>query len=323
MKYLDPLYDSTTSLNVHDFCWQIIVNPNAMSGKGKQICEKIFTLLAENQISFEKHIADGSGIGEKTVLNLCKSNKYHFIVFGGDGTLNEVINGILKSGVQTDKVFVVPFPIGTGNDWSRTHAYPKNAVSVMDAFLNGYFAAHDVGCVKLIENETITGIRYFINIAGFGFDAAVIEQTANGKSSFFSAATYIVSLLKVLFKYHSTNVLLQFPNQKVEAELFSLAVGICRYNGNGMKQVPMANPYDGFLDVVLIRKISVAKAMANVVRLFRGKHLKIKEVSVYQTQSLILNAEPAIGCETEGEMLPKANIYDIKILAKSVQLLVI
>ena len=310
------------TINVKDCYWQAIINPNALSGKCTKLWQDIVLKLKESQISYKEHIAGHANAGKTIAKALCLKGERHFIIVGGDGTVNEVINGIATSGINLSDTFIVPFPMGTGNDWTHTHQYPKNCHELLVPFLKGTFRPHDIGLVKSIKEAEIVDCRYFINIAGFCFDAAVIDETTKGKTPIFTTATYIWNLIKVLFTYKSTRVSIKAVNINVDAPIFTIAVGIGKYNGNGMMQVPMGNPFDGLFDVVIIKKINPLKVIANIKNLFSGKHIRLKEVSVYQTHELEINATPHVLGEVEGEMLTIGN-YKISMLPEWMNVLTI
>jgi diacylglycerol kinase family enzyme len=104
----------------------------------------------------------------------------------------------------------------------------------------------------------------------------------------------------------------------VTKNIFTIAAGICQYNGNGMRQCPEAIPDDGLLDVVMIEKVSILKVLLNIKNLFAGSHVKkLKEVSMFKTNSLEINTDPFISGEVEGEMLTAGN-YRIRCFASAI-----
>lgn len=300
--------------------WQVILNPNALGGKCYTYWHDIASLLNLHSISFTEHPANHANAGTQITRNLCKQGERYFIVLGGDGTLNEVINGIATANIETKEVFVVPFPVGTGNDWARTHHYPPNWHDIFAPFLKGNFMKHDIGVVSTLQNGYVVDQRYFINIAGFCFDAAVIHETTKRKRKFLASAVYLLALIKVLFTYKAKKTQITTFNETYVADVFTIAVGICKYNGNGMMQVPMADPTDGLFDIVIIRKISPFKVAANVLNLFKGEHIKLKEVSVIRANEVHISSDFLTLGEVEGEMLTNGD-YEIKCFKEAVNIL--
>lgn len=299
--------------------WQIIANPNAMTAQRDILKHKILHELGQRGFRYETNIADGAGSGIEIAERLCREGKRHFIVVGGDGSVNEVVNGIYKSGIETEEIFLGIIPLGTGNDFCRTMRYPT-VDRIVPFLLEGQFRLTDVGLVETISEGQLIDKRHFINIAGFAFDAAVINETIKGKPRFFRSAVYLSKLIKVLFKYKSTPVTIKEDDHTFTQKTFTIAVGNAQYNGNGMRQVPMADPHDGKLDAVIIRKLSPMKVLRNVKRLFTGKHIAMQEVKVIRTQCIEISAKNQILGEVEGELLTKGN-YRVRILPNRLNIL--
>lgn len=300
--------------------WQLIYNPNALGLRRLALWQSLETQLPKLSVSFEKHIATSGSDCRQLLCRLCQEGKRHFLIAGGDGTLNESINGIFISGVNTTEVFVAVIPIGTGNDWSRTHLYPETVTHNLETLGDGRFILHDIGIVESVNDSKATEKRYFLNIAGFGFDAAVIDQTKGEKPARFPSLVYLLGLLKVLFSYKAKPAELVCQGQHIKDKIYTIAVGIGQYNGNGMRQVPMAVPNDGQLDVVAIRDLSKWKVMGNVKNLYAGTHIRLKEVTHFQCNQLLIKGNGVLLGEVEGEMLPVGD-YQINILPQAVHLL--
>ncbi|MDL2308591.1 YegS/Rv2252/BmrU family lipid kinase [Bacteroidales bacterium OttesenSCG-928-B11] len=300
--------------------WQVILNPNALGGKCSQYWQIISEQLANRGIPFTEHLANHTGAGSMISRSLCRQGERHFIILGGDGTLNEVVNGVATSGMDTTEVFIVPFPIGTGNDWARTHNYPQDYLDVFPSFLAGHFFKHDIGLVKSMQDDEVVDERYFINIAGFCFDAAVINEVTKRKKKFIPAGVYLACLLKVLLTYKAKPTVIATTTETLSDSVFTIAVGICKYNGNGMMQVPMGDPADGMFDIVTIRKIPLLKVLANVGNLFKGEHIRLKEVTVMRSDEVRISSGHLTLGEVEGEMLT-AGDYHVKCFRQAINML--
>lgn len=304
-------------VNQHE--WHIFLNRNAMHCRSSEYWKSIETQLTSAQVPYCCHYAQSQKEDSEVILNCCRNGVRHFVVVGGDGSLNFFIDNVVKSGINISDIFVAVIPLGTGNDWARSHHYPTKPQEAVTLFLNGKFISHDVGKVvtKSTEGESI---RHFINIAGFGFDAEVIQRTkGQGKPS---SSMYLLSLLKTLFNYKSKTVSVLIDGKLYDYELFTAAVGINQYNGNGMRQCPDAICNDGFFQTVIIRKVGILKVLRNVGRLFKGTHVKLlKEVESFHSQEVqFLCKEDLLLGEVEGEMLSKGN-YSVTLLPQRINLL--
>lgn len=297
-----------TKLNILEFTWQIILNPNAMSHKSGKFWRNIEQKLQLKNINYDYHLTETVEDSHKLIFDLCQKKYRHFIIVGGDGTMNNFVNGVMKSNIDTREVFATLIPLGTGNDWARTHNYSRNYLDTIDSFLQGNFVAHDVGKLERFDADKILETRYFVNIAGFGFDGEVIKNSQDKKTKIIPQAFYLINLLTTLISFKSKLIEIKSTVYNVKKEIYTMAVGIGKFNGNGMKQCPEAIVDDGLFDVVIIDKVSALKVIRNVNRLFSGAHVyKMKEVISFRTNALEINSNEIVFAEVEGELLQPAN----------------
>ena len=300
------------------YFWQIILNSNALLYRSSQFWKDIENKLQEVQINYHHHVTSTVDGAKELIINLCKKGERHYIIVGGDGTLNIFANAVMESQVNSSEIYVALIPLGTGNDWSRTHGYSNHYLDAIDSLIKGNFMRHDVGLVETIINDQVIDARYFVNIAGFGFDGAVIANASKTTTKLFRKQLYLINLLKTLLTYKPKMTTLTFNDFTVTKNIFTIAAGIGQYNGNGMRQCPNAVPNDGLLDVVMIEKISIPKVLLNINNLFKGTHVKkMKEVSVKRTNYLEISTKHFILGEVEGEMLTTGN-YRIRCLASAI-----
>lgn len=311
----------TNCLNVQDYEWQVVVNPNACEKKCLKYWEPVSELLSKNGIKYVLHQADAIGKGMDVARQLCAEGYRHLIAVGGDGTLNEVVNGIMQSGVDTQEVYLAVLPLGRGNDWARTHKFSTENSENVRIFTDGKFMRHDVGRVKTCNGDSEISSRYFINIAGFGFDAEVIYDVTHKKPHFLGISVYILSLIRTIFSYRSQPVKIQAPEFQFDDKTFLMVAAICQYNGGGMRQAPMAVPDDGFLDVVVVPKVSNWTVFKNFKKIFSGDHIRtIKSIRTCQTDHLEVSSAKLLRSEVEGEMLPTGD-YKIDVLPGALNVL--
>lgn len=312
---------ATNNLNVTQFTWQVILNPNAREHNCLIIWKDIEKLLREKNIQYVIHFADAPLKGIETARQLCMDGHRHLMVLGGDGTLNEVVNGICESGVALNEVYLAVMPVGRGNDWARTHNFSTEIGQNLEIFLKGNFMQHDIGVVKTLEHDVEKAHRYFINIAGFGFDAEVIHDVTHNKPHFLGISVYVLSLIRCLFRYKSQQVDINGSDFHFKDKSFLMVAGICQYNGGGMRQVPMAVPDDRKLDVVVVPNVRGITVVANVGRIFKGTHIQsIKGILTYQTDRLKVNSDTLLRSEVEGELLSTGD-YRVELVPQTLNVL--
>jgi diacylglycerol kinase (ATP) len=284
--------------------WFVIVNPNAGRRKGEKDWLEIASLLNEAGIRFLNIFTDHPNHAVKLARKYIEAGYRKIIVVGGDGTLNEVINGVYtQKKYPPQEITLAMISVGTGNDWGRSFNIPmgyREAIQVISRFNT---KLQDVGCVHYMHKD-LPKQRHFINMAGLGFDAMVAKRTnkvkQQGKGGPFS---YIISLFTSLISYQSIKCSITIDGQKTNADVFSMSVAICRFNGGGMMQAPDAIPDDGLFDVTIITRVSRLLVIRSVKKLYDGSFLRMKQVKTFRGAKVGIEADPVLFLETDGESL--------------------
>lgn len=310
-----------TNIRIEDQCWHIILNSNANEKKCERNWKPVAELLERRNIRYELHIVRKAGEGIATAKELCQNGIRHIVAAGGDGTINEVVNGIFISGVDTHEVYMAVLPLGRGNDWVRTHHYPKTITEVVECWRNGNFMQHDIGKVTTQTHDK-SYIRYFINIAGFGFDAEVIYDVTNNPPHLLGFNVYVLSLLKTLFSHKPTAIQVSAKEDfNFEGEVFMVIAAICQYNGGGIREAKYAIPDDGLLDLIVVPKMSIPKVLKHLKDMTTGDHIdKIKDIKIIKTTEVNIRTNSILRAETEGELLATGD-YRIELLPNSLNVL--
>lgn len=307
--------------------WLVVVNPMASVGKSGKDWPEIKQILINEGIEFDDMLTEYPRHAIEIVRNAIVEKGYRkFISVGGDGTNNEIINGIFTQDVvPTNEITMATMPIGTGNDWRRTFDIPLEYDEVAKIIKTGHIFVHDVGKLTYY-NDGDPKIRYFLNAAGTGLDEMVCSSTnlmkQQGKGG---TIRYLISLVKCMLKYKVSHVQIEVDDQLVfDDTILSVSVGNCRYNGGGMMMMPDAIPDDGLLDVTAIRKVSIFKFAANVKNIYDGTFIKkIDEVKTFRGKRIRIVSIPphSLMVETEGENLNNSP-FDFEILPKAINMVI-
>lgn len=287
--------------------WFIIVNPNSGGGKGKKMWHKIFAKKLE-QAGVQYQIAFTEYPTHAIVLTMHAIHKGYrnIIAMGGDGTIHEVMNGILRQKeVPSTDITLSIIPVGTGNDWIKTMKIPTNANQVVDIIQNGHHFTQDVGLATYYEG-TEQKERYFLNVAGTGFDAYVAQQMGNKKKAW-GQLTYLIELAKGLLRYKtipmSIKSRLHNKFQDFKENIYTVNVGIGKYFGSGMKITPNAVPNDGLFDVTMIKDISKMGIVGQLKNLYDGTFIKHPKVETFRTEDIKVQSNKDIYLQLDGELL--------------------
>ena len=311
-----------TNLNIRDHVWHIILNTNANEKKCERKWQEVAKVLENHNIRYERHTVNAPGQGIDTAKSLCESGIRHIVAAGGDGTVNEVVNGIMMSGVNTREVWMAVLPLGRGNDWVRTHRYPQRIEEVVELWCKGRFMQHDIGKVTTQTADSQTQSRYFINIAGFGFDADVIYDVTHNTSHFLGFNTYVLSLLKTLFSHKPTPIKVSADNDfHYEGKVFMVIAAICQYNGGGIREAKYAIPDDGKIDLIVVPAMSIPKVLKHLKDMTSGDHIdKIKDIRKLLATDITITSDQLFRAETEGELLVTGD-YHVEVVANAVNVL--
>ena len=290
--------------------WLVIVNPNAGTRKGQKDWKEISSHLDRVNLKFDAFFTEGIGDATRLTKEKIEAGYRKIIVVGGDGTLNEVVNGIFSQNFSpTTNIMLGIIPIGTGNDWGRMYGIPSDYKKAAEVIQAQHTTIQDAGVAKYSNGE-IEITRYFINAAGMGFDAEVVRKTnidkQHGKGGFLM---YLKNLLASLIGYHAQDVVIDVDGKQRTGSIFSVSVGICKFTGGGMMQAPDALPNDGLLDITIIRNITRLEVLRNIPRLFNGTIGKNPKVELLQGKAVNVYGETKIYLEADGETLGHSPLH--------------
>lgn len=307
--------------------WLVVVNPKASVGKSGKDWPQIRQILINDGIAFDDILTEYPRHAIEIVRNAIVEKGYRkYIAVGGDGTNNEVINGIFTQDVvPTTEITMAAMPIGTGNDWRRTFDIPLEYDKVAKIIKAGHTYAHDIGKLTYYDDGN-TGIRYFLNAAGTGLDEMVCHSTNRMKQQGKGGTIrYLISLVKCMLTYKVTRIQLTIDDELVfDDYILNLSIGNGRFNGGGMMTMPKAIPNDGLFDVTVIKKVSIFKFAANVKNVYDGSFIKkIDEVKTFRGKRIHIVSIPphSLKVETEGENLNNSP-FEFEVLPKAINMVI-
>jgi YegS/Rv2252/BmrU family lipid kinase len=294
--------------------WLIIVNPNAGVKKGVRDWPLISRLLNTAGISHLCVLTEHRNHANQLAGEFIEEGYRNIAVVGGDGTMNEVVNGIfLQKHVPPSAITLGMIPVGTGNDWCRTFGIPFDYKDAIIILKNRKTFLQDIGQISYFKNQDPVQ-RYFINIAGMGYDALVAKKTNLSKEKGKGGPlTYLYFVFSSLFQYKFIEAVIEIDGQQVfKGEMFSMNVGICKYNGGGMMQVPAAVPDDGLFDVTLIKKAPKWMVIRHARKLYDGTLVNLHFINTYRGTLIRIRSVGKIYLEADGESLGHSPfVYEI------------
>lgn len=282
--------------------WFAVLNPKSGGGQAARDRTHIVHILRRAGVQFELVASRHAGHSICLAREAATSGYRKFLAIGGDGTLNELLNGALRSGVlEATDVTLGLVPVGRGNDWARTHRVPRDYYRAAELLGRQRTIPHDVGIAECLNGGPEP--RYFLNVAGVGFDAHVVARMPSDR---WGALSYLAALPASFASYHAPELTVAAEGQTFRGAVFVAFAALGRYCGGGMHIAPGAATDDGLFDVVIIDNIGKWELLLNIRRLFDGSIGGYSKVRVLRTRSVeIAGAEP-VGAQADGELLPPA-----------------
>ena len=293
--------------------YYFIINPSSSSGKHKTLWREIKEQLEKEEINYKiaatKKTGDAKRLAREASLQVSETNPCTIVAIGGDGTVNEVVNGLILSPFLSFGYI----PTGSGNDLARGLGLSKEPLEALAFILHPKEKkAVRIGKIVTKDNEEEEGEkRRFIISSGAGFDAAVCHHSIQSKIKnmlnflHFGKLTYLFMALKLLMKYPYTKAELVLDNQNRKEYqrgiLFSVFMNT-RYEGGGFLFCPEAEPCDDFLDICLVEKLPKLMILCVLPTAFFGKHVIFKKmVHIERCKKAVLTMEEAVPIHTDGE----------------------
>ncbi len=307
--------------------WLIIVNPKASVGKCGKDWPEIQHILVNEGIDFDAFLTEYPGHAIDLARDQIVEKGYKKVIsIGGDGTNNEIINGIFsQQRVPPREIQMGVIPVGTGNDWRRTFDIPIDYQANVNTIKKGYTLLHDIGKVTYY-NHGNPQERFFLNAAGTGLDEMVCNRANQLKSQGKGGAVrYMLSTANCLYRFKCVHIQLEIDGQKVfDDEVLSLSLGNGKFNGGGMMMMPDASPNDGLFDVTVIKKVGMIKFATHLNSIYDGSFIqKLQEVSTFRGKKIRITSIPAhqLLLETEGETLTNSP-FDFEILPQAINMII-
>ena len=286
----------------------IIVNPTSAGGDTARIWAKTASEVHRRFGAFAVEFTRAPGHGKQLALEAAKQGRSLIVACGGDGTINEVANGILESGAQAELGIL---PSGTGGDFRRTFNISTHPAQAAADLKNGKTETIDVGRVTFAGENDETVSRYFLGVASFGISTSVINRVKADKPfawlprAISGRAGFAWSTLQTTLEMKYTRALVTLDEgREREVSIVNFCVANARYFGGGMKIAPDAKLDDGLFDVVMIGEISSTKILANSYKLYAGTHGNVAEVHHTRAKKVVVNpaADEKIRFESDGEL---------------------
>ena len=276
--------------------YALILNPMAGRGKGKKLGKDIISKVNQKLGKVEVFFTEYAGHA-KHIAHQIKNDYSVLIVAGGDGTIHEVVNGMING-----KAVLSVIPIGSGNDFVRMLNLPRNIDEAIAVIQNGKKLWIDIGKI---------GDLYFPNGVGIGFDAWVVKESMKIKK-LKGFILYLYAVMKTVFSFKNELVTIHVDGKTEQKDIFLIAVGNGKAMGGGFFINPGAEINDGKFDVCIIDALSKKEVFLHLPKAVKGAHTHLPQVTTLQTDQLKICSDKGIAVHADGELLG-VNLKEVNI----------
>lgn len=269
---------------------KVIVNPKAGRGRAARAMPVISRVLEQGKAHFDIHVTSGPGDATDAARKAVDDGYDVIAAAGGDGTTNEVVNGIVGRDVTLGVI-----PCGTGNDMAISLGLPRDLERACKVVLRGNARRRDLG--------RVLG-RYFVNAVGIGFDATV-ARVASDRMRWVPVrgmSLYVLALLKTLAEYKACDMVVTVDEKVIPVRPLLVAVGIGKTYAGGMKIVPDALPDDGLYDVCVVDAMGSMETLYNLPRVFTGAHVKMPKATMLRGRYVSIKPSAPVLLHMDGEV---------------------
>ena len=281
---------------------KVIVNPTARGGAAGRTWPFIHMLLKNTGLNFDADFIQKSGQGIELAKNAVEKGYNLVIAVGGDGTVNEVVNGLIDENGKGRATLGI-IGAGTQNDIARMLNLPWDYIRACQIFENFKTATIDLGAVDYtFHNQKAR--RYYVNTAGVGFVSDVIESSMpNFKlKAIGGSAPYVIGLMPRLMSLSNKDLMISIDGEMHKERNFSLIVNNGRYLGGG-RAFPNATPYDGLLDVAILGDLSKMEALLDFPFFYTGTNTNLPKIKMQKARTVTVDSIQKIPLQVDGELI--------------------
>ena len=280
----------------------IVVNPAAAGGKAGENKNRILSELSGqfgNKFEFSVTL---SGIDAERIAKEAAESGYDVIIaVGGDGTVNQVVNGILQSsGHRSSQTKLGIISFGTGKGFSQSLGLPKDIASQIKLIKNDVSRFVDIGKINFEGKDSA---RYFINELQFGIGGKVNESISPLTKKMLGRFAFGFEAVKTLLNYKASEIKIEHEQISEMENVIGVIIANGSYTGGGMKLTPAARLNDGLFDVLIIEDMPLTARLNSFSKIYSGRHIGLPAFKIFRTRELRFSYGNGLSVESDGELI--------------------
>jgi diacylglycerol kinase (ATP) len=276
-----------------------VVNPTSGNGaagrRWPQVAERAPVYGLDGEVLFTERAGHATALAERVVTEGARL----LVVVGGDGTLNETVNGLLRK--QRTDVELALVPTGTGDDFARSFRIPSDVDRALEVAAGSRVRTLDAGLAHFVGEDGVETERYFVNFAGAGISGAIARRGAETSRRLGARLAYFWATVAVFSRWKSVDMMVQVDDERREGHRHEVFAANGGYAAGGMWIAPDADPGDGLLETVLIGNFSKAEFVVTFPKIYRGKHVGHPKVEILRARTVAVDAEKPLPVVLDGE----------------------
>ncbi len=274
----------------------LILNPRSGRGNNEKHIPVIREFFKAKGIVFDVQVTTCPGDAVR-IASEAKKNYAIIVAGGGDGTVNEVVNGIAGS----NNVLGI-LPLGSGNDFANVLSYPKKLHDSLQILTRQHIKSIDLGLIEVINSKLEKTAKYFINAVGIGLDAQVAYEA---KKIYWARGLtkYALAAVKVIAQYRAESSFVTSSEFESAGKHLLISIGNGKSSGGGFYLTPDAALDDGHLDVCLAKDLSILNILKIFPFVFVGKHGRFAQIAIKRTKDLVVKTHGDVPVHVDGEMM--------------------
>lgn len=278
-----------------------LVNPGSDNGRTGKLWPEISHRAAEAGLVGEALLSTRPGELGELAARARADGAELLVVVGGDGTVNEVVNGLLATQTGEPPPELAILPRGTGRDLVRTLGIPSRLDAALAVALRGTTREIDAGRVEYRTWDGGEAVSYFANVAGAGMSGAVAKRANASSKALGGRISFLVATLAVFARWRVSELSVEVDEIRRTAPIYEVLIANCRYLAGGMKMTPDAEPDDGLFDVLVIGDITRSDLAANLHKIYRGTHLPHPKLELLRGARVTVSGPVPVPIQLDGE----------------------
>ncbi|MCL6580509.1 MAG: diacylglycerol kinase family lipid kinase [Firmicutes bacterium] len=275
-----------------------IVNPAAGGGRGLAAWRRVEQVLEARGLDYECRFTERRGSATELAARARDAGYSRVIGVGGDGTIQEVVNGLV------DRAGHCPVPLGivpggTGNDFRKSLGYPSDPEGALEVALRGVERSLDLGRANG---------RYFLNVAGVGFDAEVAGYLNRKPKRLPGFLTYLYGILVMLVRYRPAEMTIDSGDRVIRRKCLLVSVANGPVHAGGVRICPDARPDDALFDICVAGDVGRLETLILLPQTFSGRHTRHPKIEIYRARKVRIDSEAPLVVQGDGEVFGRVPV---------------